>query len=254
MKKRFSPFKGIAASFAIASLLCLPAITHATPVTLTLDSSQSYLNMSGNAFTLSYGPQAEGSMTAFYGGTIAADLTAGVFTFTGGSSIVGMNNPAGPFVTSPFPGGPYPGNYGVTASGFVTGIGAAIINGDLTGVSLDLATGTAQNGLAPSGMTDLWTAGSLIWGALTDLGPFGDNASMAGIYGSDTSAALVSWNGTQLILPITFHTTGANRYEDWSGQLVANISEVPEPSTLALAGMGLLGLLGLQFSRSRRSN
>jgi hypothetical protein len=240
----------------------VPSITRATPVTLTLDSSQSYISAltSGNAFGLAFGPQVAGAMTAYYSGTILADLTGGVLTFTGGSSIVGLNNPGGPFTTAPYPGS-WQGQYGVTAGPtFIPGYNFVVINGVYSGMTMDLGTGTAQNGLAPSGMTDLWTAGTLTYGAANatlPAGPYtpiaGGPSSLVGVFGSDTSSALVSWNGNTLDLPITFHTTGSNRNEYWSGQLVASISEVPEPSTLALAGLGLLGLAGLRFSRSRRS-
>jgi hypothetical protein len=124
-------------------------------------------------------------------------------------------------------------------------------------MTLDLTAGTAQNGVAPTGMTDTWTAGNLLWGAANatlPAGPYtpiaGGASSMVGVFGPNTSASLASWDGNTLTLPITFHTTGSNRFEDWTGQLVATI---PEPSTLALAGLGLLGLAGLQFRRSRRS-
>ena len=124
-------------------------------------------------------------------------------------------------------------------------------------MTLDLTTGTAQNGIAPTGVTDKWTGGTLIWGAANatlPAGPYtpigGGASGMAGVGGPNTSAALASFDGYTLTLPITFHTTGSNRFEDWTGQLVAVI---PEPSSLALAAMGLLGLAGWQSRRSRRS-
>jgi len=217
----------------------------------------SYLDASGNAFGLNFGPQATGSMRSYFSGILAADYTAGVFTFTGGSSIVGLLNPAGPFSSDPYPGGPWPGNYGVTAGPtFLPGYNFVLINGVYTGMTLDITTGTAQNGVAPAGMTELWTGGTLIWGAANSTlptgpwTPIGGGASgMAGVSGPNTSAALASFDGYTLTLPITFHTTGSNRYEDWTGQLVAVI---PEPSTLALAGLGLLGLIGLQRRSGRR--
>jgi hypothetical protein len=248
--------KLITASLAVTSLLCLPATTHAEGYMFHLNSSQSYLDASGNAFGLNFGPQAAGSMRSYFSGTLAVDLTAGVFTFTGGSSMVGLINPAGPFSSVPYPGGPWPGNYGVTAGPtFIPGYNFVLINGVYTGMTLDLTTGTAQNGVALTGVTDKWTAGTLLWGAanaIVPAGPYtpigGGASGMAGVFGANTSAALASFDGYTLTLPITFHTTGSNRYEDWTGQIVAVI---PEPSTLVLAGLGLLGLVGLQSRRSR---
>ncbi len=262
MKKPLSSFKGIAASLALASLLCLPAITSATPVTLTLDSSQSYITLSGSVLGVSFGPQATGSMTDYYSGSIAADLNAGVLTFSGGSSITALNNPTGPFSVYPYPGGPIAGNYGVFGGpSFIPGYNFVEVNGAYTGLSLDIGAGTAQNGMAPSGMMDLWLGGTIVYGVLNSTSPSGPFAPLTGSTSgislspaTDTSTGLVSWNGNTLVLPITFQTTGGSgRIENWSGELVASISEVPEPSTLALAGMGLLGLAGLQYSRTRRS-
>lgn len=258
MKTPFSLLKLVAATLAVTTILCLPATTRADRIALYLDSSQSYLDASGNAFGLNFGPQATGAMRANYSGIIAADYNAGVFTFTGGSLITALNNPAGPFTSDPYPGGPWAGNYGVTAGPtFVPTFNFVIVNGVYTGMSLDLTAGTAQNGVAPSGVTDQWTGGTLIWGAATAIvptGPWtpagGGASPMAGVAGADTSATLVSFDGTTLTLPITFHTTGSNRSEDWTGQLVAVI---PEPSTLALAGIGLLTLAGLQYYRLRRT-
>ena len=257
MKTPLSPLKLVAASLAVASLLCVPTITRADAVALYLNSNLSYIDASGNAFGLNFGPQATGSMRSYFSGILAADFTAGVFTFTGGSSIVGLVNPASPFTSVPYPGGPWPGNYGVTAGPtFIPSYNFVVINGVYTGMTLDLTTGTAQNGVAPTGVTEQWSAGTLIWGAanaLVPTGPWtpigGGAENLAGKSGPDTSAALVTFDGTTLTLPITFRTTGSNRYEDWTGQLVMTI---PEPSTLTLAVLGLLGLAGLQRRAGRR--
>jgi hypothetical protein len=259
MKNPLSLLKLSAAALTISSLVCLPAITRAAPVALYLNSSLSYLDASGVAFGLNFAPQAAGSMRAYYSGIIAADYTAGVFTFTGGSLITALNNPAGPFSSVPYPGGPWPGNYGVTAGPtFIPTYNFVVINGVYSGLTLDLTSGTAKNAVAPTGVTDNWTGGSLNWGAANAVvlaGPYaplsGGASSMAGVFGANTSAALVTFDGTTLTVPITFHTTGANRSEDWTGQLVATI---PEPSTLALAVIGVLGLVGFQSLRSRRNH
>jgi hypothetical protein len=253
MKARVVSLTKSVLGLGVGALLCASISAQAATVTLNLDSTQSYLDATGNAFTLNFGPQGAGSMRDYFGGTITADLTAGVFTFTGGSSIVGLLNPAGPFIIAPTPGGPIPGNYGVKAGPtFITGYGLVTVNGSYGGMALDLTGGgTAQNGLASSGLTPTWTAGVLTWGAYggggaTPIG--GGTSSLVGVNGPNTSASLVSWDGNTLILPVTFHTTGSNRYEDWTGQLVA---VVPEPSSLVLVGFGLLGLVS--FRRLRTS-
>ena len=259
MKNPLSSLRLVAATLTVSSLLCLPAITRAAPVALYLNSSLSYLDASGNGFGLPFGPQTTGSLRAYYSGIIAADYTAGVFTFTGGSLITALNNPAGPFSSAPYPGGPWAGNYGVTAGPtFIPTYNFVVINGVYGGLTLDLTSGTAKNGVAPTGVTDTWTGGTLNWGAANAVvlaDPYaplsGGASSMAGVSGANTSAALVTFDGTTLTMPITFHTTGSNRFEDWSGVLVATI---PEPSTVALAVIGVLGLAGFQFLRSRRNH
>ncbi len=258
MKNSFCSSRLVVAALALAAVLSVPTTTRAGQMALYLNSSQSYLDASGNAFGLNFGAQAPGSMRSYFSGILSANYAAGVFTFTGGSLISALNNPAGPFSSQPYPGGPWPGNFGVTAGPtFIPGYNFVVINGVYTGLTLDLTSGTAQNGVAPTGVTDLWTGGSLIWGAanaVVPTGPFtpisGGNSSMAGVSGPNTAAALVAFDGTTLTMPITFHTTGSNRYEDWTGQIVAVI---PEPSALAIAGVGLLGVAALQHRRSRRN-
>jgi hypothetical protein len=251
MKITPNSIKLIAGSVAVATLLCLPVSTPAAPVTLAVNSSRSSITLAGNAFTLNYSQQAAGSLLDAFSGTIVAnDLGGGVLSFSaGGSAITGVLG--GPWATSPYPGGPVAGNYGITAGpALVPPYGIVTVNGTYTGLTLNLTAGSVQNGLASSGLVETWTAGTLIWGANTSAyGPQGGTSSMVGVTGPDTSASLVSWDGTTLTLPVQFHTTGANRYEDWSGTLVATL--VPEPTTLGLA---LLGLGLLAANKARRNS
>jgi hypothetical protein len=81
---------------------------------------------------------------------------------------------------------------------------------------------------------------------------------MAGSGGTGTNitAGLVSLttvgNIELLILPIQFQTTGGSgRVENWSGQIIA-LATIPEPSTIAVALLGL-GLLAARVrGRARR--
>ncbi len=251
MKIRLSAILGAAAiSAQFASVFC----SSASPLTLYLDSSRSSLTFSGTAFTLNITPQAgrPGSLLDAWSGTIQADLTGGVLTFAGGSSISALLNPAAatPFSTFPYPTTP-PGsidNYGVFGSGLVSGVGAVLgLNGSYRSLTLDITAGSVADSTASTGMTLGFTSGHLEWGAVVAPNTlFGGTSSLVGVNGANNSVLAASWDGTTLTLPISLHTTGNNRTEDWNGTLVAVI---PEPSTVSLA---LLGAGFLALSRKSR--
>ncbi|MCC6820682.1 MAG: PEP-CTERM sorting domain-containing protein [Verrucomicrobia subdivision 3 bacterium] len=253
MCKTQSSFKLFAGALALAAVVTLPTAARAAAVTLNVDSALSSLTMSGAAFGLNVSAQKPGSLVDAWGGTITGDLSGGVFTFTGSSAITALLNPANPFSTAPYPNNGLVDNYGVHASGLVTGVGLVLsLDGAYRSLTLDITSGTAANGAAASGMNLAFTSGTLTFGAIVSPNiPYGGSSDLIGVNGANTSAGLVSWDGTTLTLPIQLHTIGSNRYEDWSGTIVATV--VPEPSALALLGVGLMGLVGVQFRRSRHS-
>ncbi len=258
MRKIQSSYKLIAGALALAAAVAVPTAAHAVAVTLNVNSALSSLTLSGNAFGLSYAQQSAGSLSASWGGTISGDLTGGIFTFSGGSAITAIVNPAGPFSYFPTPTNNFtePGNYGVKAQGVVPGFGAVLINGVYKNLVLDITTGTAQNGLAPAGQTLNFTAGALDYTAVslpTYAGLTAGSSALLGVNGPDTSASLVSWDGTTLSLPVTLHTTGSNRFEDWNGTIVATLTQVPEPSSFVLLGIGLIGFVCARSKRSQQN-
>ncbi len=234
----------------VAALLSLPLVGHAGPITLTIDSTQSSLTLSGVAFGLPYTAQASGALVDSLSGTLVGTLSGGVITFSGGSTIAAAANPAGPFSTGPNPVGSEAGNFGVSANGFVTGYGVAAVTGTYQGLVFDLTAGTVQDGVAPSGQTFTATAGTLDYGIVLNgtISQYGDSG-LTGTSGANTASSMASFNGSVLTLPVEFNTVGSNREEEYIGTIVADVVAVPEPSTLALAAAGLLGFA---FWRLRR--
>ncbi len=231
MSKNRTVVTGVSIVFAFA--LCMVSRSAwADVVILNVNSAQSSLMLGGTAFGLNYVQQNAGSLVTTLSGTIRADLTAGVFTFSAGSAIVADINPNGPYTTAPNPIGVEPGNFGVTASGVVPGFGDATVNGVYKNLVFDVTSGTTQNGVALTGATLRFTAGTLDFGAATGLGPQVGSSNLANVAGANTSAALVTWDGTTLTLPVVFQTLGSNRVENWSGTISA--TAVPEPSTISL--------------------
>jgi len=253
MKTQLSSVLGVA---VITALMSAAVSTRADLYMFHVDSSQSSLTLSGDAFGLAFGGQGgnPNAMMASWSGGIGVDLTGGVLTFTGGSSITASLNPLAPFSTSPFQF-PTPGvdAYGPYANGFIPTYGLAVINGVYRSLTLDITAGTATHGAAPSGVTLQFDAGWLDYGALLNGSPFppvgGGTSSMVGVGGPNTSSSLVSFDGTTLYLPIQLHTTGDNRNEYWNGTIVAVI---PEPTSLVLTGLGLFGLVILRSRGTRR--
>jgi hypothetical protein len=103
------------------------SIALAEPKTFTLVQSNSSLFITGDVAGAPFTPQASGSLTTSYTGTIEVNLTLPTITFTGNSSIVASNNGS----WQPLPGGgsgSAPGNYGGNVNGGLFTAVAAVRN------------------------------------------------------------------------------------------------------------------------------
>ncbi len=219
-----------------AALLASVLTSRGEQVIFHIDPDQSILTLSGTAFGLAFAAQPghAGSLEDRWSGTITADLTSGVLTFAPGSSITALlNTPAAP-PFSTFPHADVPAgsvdNYGVFAAGVINGLNVEL-NGAYRTLTLDITSGTASSGAAPSGMTLAFTAGHLEWGAVqTPSTPLQDgSSSLVGVTGANTASGLVTLTSDGVLtLPVQFATTGANRTEQWTGVIVA---AVPEPAS-----------------------
>ncbi|MBX3423472.1 MAG: hypothetical protein KF752_18105 [Pirellulaceae bacterium] len=228
MRQLFFQLKQMAcvASLALASLT---TTVQADPVVLSVNSAQSNLTISGQAFGLPYAQQNAGSMTTSLSGTITGDLTGGVFTFSGGSAIAVDVNPTGPYSHAPFTfesSLTRPGNFGIRGDGAVFGFGFVHVLGLYEDLTIDLPSGTAQNG-SPTAATFRFTVGRLVWGAQNeDVPPLttGGTSSLVNVSGTNTAASNVAWDGTTLTIPVQFQTVGSNRIENWAGTIVATLA------------------------------
>lgn len=217
------------------ALACLLGgnVARAATVTYTIVPELSSLKMTGDVIGAPISAQAVGGDIANYQGTITGDLTAGVLTFSGGSVIDAMANPAGPFLPN---SGGIEDNYGVTNGALPVAFRDIVI---------DITAGTLQHGAAPVGM-DLPVAfylDSLLQaGAATDETP-------------NTTAAFASLvtagNVETLTIPILRDSgIGGPLHIVIEGQIVAS-RVVPEPSSLALGGLSLLAAAGCVWRRRR---
>jgi hypothetical protein len=115
-----------------------------------------------------------------------------------------------------------------------------VVNGAYRNLTLDITAGSVTDSAPPATVNFSFAGASrLDYGITIGGAPYppagGGTSSLVGVGGLDTSVSLVTLPATVnygvLILPVTLHTIGSNRSEDWTGTLVAVI---PEPSSLAL--------------------
>lgn len=230
------PFAVFAA--AAAFLGCSPA--QAALVTYDIDEFVSGLTLSGTFAGQPIVEQSPGSLFDFWDGTITGDLLGGTLTFSGGSSVVALANPFGPFG----PAGSGVENYGGQVPAFL----AVAATRDMI---FDLTSGSVTHGASAAGTSTITT---LIGRSDYFVAPATSGSSnFAGKTALNQSLGVVSITESlgveTLNLPMSFTYTSSNGIiQTFTGSMVAT-RPVPEPTSALLAAAGV----AIVATRRRRS-
>ena len=230
----FYPFtsfsrRSFVALAAAAALLGCP-LADAALVTYDINEALSGLTLSGTFLGQPIVAQSPGSLFDLWDGTITGDLVSGTLTFSGGSSVVALANPAGPFG----PVGSGVENYG----GQVPAFSAVAAARDMV---FDFTSGSVTHGVSAAGTSTVTT---LVGRSDYFVAPAtSGSSSFVGAVALNQSPGIVSiaeLAGVETMsLPLSFTYASSNGLvQTFAGTLVATRT-VPEPTSALLAAAGV---------------
>lgn len=265
--------RGILATASVAALLLCATSVQAAIVNLVVDQSQSFLTMGGKIDASSIGgagfknlafvPQALGSDITSYTGTIDIDDLGATLQLLPGSNVVAaVNGVWAPAVNAP-------GNYGLAIPGIaltarfasmtydwgIPGPQAGVLFPPTPVLSTPMPVLAGTFNLSGQGARAT-AASNLFINSGLGSGGGGINNSPVIFFGS-TGADIGTWDGTTLTLPV--HSTVTTVIQasplvtqtiTMTGQIVARV--VPEPSSVIMAGLGVIGLIATGYRARKR--
>src|ERR1043166_2807517 len=184
MTHLITPFGASRATGLLAGCLLLAAATRPAvgAESFTVDSSQSYISLSGEVLGLTLQEQGSGSLTTHFQGTVVAAIGTDSIQFPGQSQVVAMDSGSWQ-PRADASDGSEPANYGAEASGFFsTGVAA------LRGFEMDITSGAVA-----------FVNGQFDPQSLTFSGPDGASSSLAyRVDGALQSSGVLSLAGRSL--------------------------------------------------------
>ncbi len=253
---------GLVFSVSAALMLVLASgrTCQAAMAEYTIDSSQSSLTLSGSftsGVSIDFEQQLPGSLVTNYSGTIVGDLSGGVLSFAGGSTILALGEPFNTYNPKTQKSGNYD-NYGIALVPAINLAEAA-----LRDLQMDFVAGSVQDNQVP----DMTNGISLEYALFTYAvysNPFGitpfsgeDELSEGGVDNTTSGKATLTNDGVTetLIIPIRRYSVLESDDGDVEIELVGQLyatRAVPEPSTFLLFGLAMLGFVGVAWRKSRR--
>lgn len=230
---------------ALAATTLIASAAQAAAIQFNVVQASSSLTINGTVANGPLSQQTPGSLSTSYTGTVNADLTGNVITFTGGSSIDAVSQAVNQQPGANGLPGSAPADYGFSASLGLFGtafVAARGVNFDVTSGGLTVTAGAIAGGTTLTfNNADVDYNANVTFGREELDGTTGANAAVG--------ATLVTVGNLQtLTIPISAIynaslVTSGDTTLNVAGTIVATRTIVPEPTTLTLLGGALMAMV-----------